>query len=115
MQYVISTFHVILKSISTCAPNESKGARYCRPIKEAVSSAMRILSVEPLMDGVPAHCEAAGIFPFPFHSMNECRAGRVIARAIGRSGCGAAWQLHWALTIRNVATRCRETTRSTRG
>ena len=37
---------------------------YCKPIKLKVRSAMRIDSVEPLIDGVPDHCDAAwGIAP----------------------------------------------------
>jgi len=34
---------------------------YWRPINDAVKSAMRIDSVEPLIDGVPAHDEMEGI------------------------------------------------------
>ena len=34
---------------------------YCSPMRDAVSKAMRMLSVEPLIDGVPVHCATAGI------------------------------------------------------
>jgi hypothetical protein len=32
-------------------------------MSDAVSSAMRTLSLEPLIDGVPAHCATDGILP----------------------------------------------------
>lgn len=38
------------------------GAAYCSPIREAVSRAIRILSVEPLIEGVPTHCAPAAMF-----------------------------------------------------
>lgn len=36
-------------------------ATYCKPTRLLVSRAMRIASVEPLMDGVPVHDAACGI------------------------------------------------------
>lgn len=35
---------------------ELDGEVYCSPIRDAVSRAMRMLSDEPLIDGVPDHC-----------------------------------------------------------
>ena len=38
------------------------GGVYWWPMSEAVSKAMRMLSVEPLTEGVPCHCATDGIF-----------------------------------------------------
>ena len=36
---------------------------YCRPIRLKVRRAIRMGSVEPLIEGVPIHCAAGGIAP----------------------------------------------------
>lgn len=43
--------------------NSWEAGIYCKPMREAVSNAMRMLSVEPLTEGVPCHCATDGIFP----------------------------------------------------
>jgi hypothetical protein len=49
---------------------------YCKPMSDAVSNAMRMLSVEPLTEGVPCHCATDGIFP------NTLTAMRMQSRAL---------------------------------
>jgi len=47
-----------------CKKNSWEAGIYCKPMSEAVSNAMRMLSVEPLTEGVPCHCATDGIFPW---------------------------------------------------
>ena len=65
MQYVISTFHVNLHVAQYMTHVDFLGPDriYCKPMSDAVSNAMRMLSVEPLTEGVPCHCATDGIFP----------------------------------------------------
>lgn len=45
-------------------------------MSDAVSSAMRTLSLEPLMDGVPAHCAMGGILAL-FYSIQSALVVKV--------------------------------------
>ena len=52
---------------------------YCSPMRDAVSRAMRMLSDEPLIDGVPDHCATEGILLpiIPFNYSGKRELGRV--------------------------------------
>jgi hypothetical protein len=70
-----------------------KGESYCRPIREAVNSAMRMLSEEPLTLGTPVHCAADGIMgegwaesralKFRLRKRGEAHRARRVSQGIG--------------------------------
>jgi hypothetical protein len=42
---------------------------YCNPMRDAVKRAMRMLSDEPLIFGVPVHCAIEGIVPHTLQTL----------------------------------------------
>lgn len=68
-------------------------------MSDAVSSAMRMLSLEPLIDGVPAHCAMDGILPALRSDFNWLWMLRLGASVCGRVRCYPGnGMLHWAMT-----------------
>ncbi len=47
---------------------------HCKPTSDSVRSAMRTLSLEPLIDGVPDHCATVGMVPLRLFILTGLRA-----------------------------------------
>ena len=60
-------------------------------MSDAVSNTMRMLSLEPLMDGVPAHCATDGILPlFRYSPMGFACQGPAIWCVVA---CVVGWRM----------------------
>lgn len=58
-------------------------------MSEAVSKAIRMLSLEPLTDGVPAHCATEGILPLLYYAPIGFERSDLAVR--GAVACVVSW------------------------